>query len=243
MPETVSTIVNETVTVTVNESGIAGARGPAGPPLIYAGEWAPSSGRFPASASNGEYFQASDAGTVDGQLFFQGALIVALKDAASTTKFKNNWTRLPGAPFGSPFVQTWTGTGSAGPYALDADPISPSLMYVSIDGVKQAYPRDFAIVTMAGAPSGKGLQFTFAVTTGEAIDAQGVLPIPVEMEGIRAEATAAAIASATNAINTVSKFRGRTIWDTTNNRAMRASGSAATAAWWVLDGSASVTPV
>ena len=56
-------------------------------------------------------------------------------------------------------------------------------------------------------------------------------------------ASAAAIAAIGNAINTTNKVAGKVVWDTTNNRNMRASGSAAADVWWVVDGSTSVTPV
>jgi len=56
------------------------------------------------------------------------------------------------------------------------------------------------------------------------------------------EDTATNIASKTASINTVGKFAGKQVWDSTNNRLMRASGSLATDPWWIVDGSASVTP-
>lgn len=55
-------------------------------------------------------------------------------------------------------------------------------------------------------------------------------------------ATAAAIASASDAVNATGKKIGLTVWDTTNNRMMVATGSTTTSAWYVCDGSASVTP-
>jgi hypothetical protein len=54
--------------------------------------------------------------------------------------------------------------------------------------------------------------------------------------------TAANIAAVGNAINTTGKYAGKLVWDTTNTRMMRASGSAAADPWVVIDGSASVTP-
>jgi hypothetical protein len=54
--------------------------------------------------------------------------------------------------------------------------------------------------------------------------------------------TAANIADIANAINTTKKYRGKLVYDTTNNRVMVASGSSAGAAWYICDGSASVTP-
>jgi hypothetical protein len=54
--------------------------------------------------------------------------------------------------------------------------------------------------------------------------------------------TAANIASAAATINTADKYIGKLVWDTTNNRLMRANGPGTTDVWWVVDGSASVTP-
>ena len=54
--------------------------------------------------------------------------------------------------------------------------------------------------------------------------------------------TATNISSITSTINTVGKYAGLFIWDTTNHRLMRAEGSAAADTWYVVDGSVSVTP-
>ena len=53
---------------------------------------------------------------------------------------------------------------------------------------------------------------------------------------------ASAIAAVANAINTTGKYRGKQVYDTTNNRLMVASGSTAASAWFIADGSASVVP-
>ncbi len=55
-------------------------------------------------------------------------------------------------------------------------------------------------------------------------------------------ATAAAIADKTNAINLGGKHTGQLVWDTTNNRMMYSSGATDVSPWYVVDGSASVTP-
>lgn len=54
--------------------------------------------------------------------------------------------------------------------------------------------------------------------------------------------TAAAIADATDAVNTSNKQAGTLVLDTTNSRLMVALGSNATSNWAVADGSATVTP-
>jgi len=54
--------------------------------------------------------------------------------------------------------------------------------------------------------------------------------------------TAAQIASRTDFVNLGGKYEGMLVWDTTNNRMMYASGSTDVSPWYVIDGSASVTP-
>lgn len=54
--------------------------------------------------------------------------------------------------------------------------------------------------------------------------------------------TAANIADKSSTANTVDKYEGLYVWDTTNNRLMRSSGSTDVSPWWVVDGSTSVTP-
>jgi hypothetical protein len=53
---------------------------------------------------------------------------------------------------------------------------------------------------------------------------------------------AADIADIANVINTANKVQGKVVYDTTNNRLMVADGSDAVDNWYVVDGSASVTP-
>ena len=64
-----------------------------------------------------------------------------------------------------------------------------------------------------------------------------------ESAGVRFRSYAAtAIANQANAVNTTDKAAGKAVWDSTNNRIMVASGSGVADAWYVADGSASVTP-
>jgi hypothetical protein len=55
-------------------------------------------------------------------------------------------------------------------------------------------------------------------------------------------AAAASIAAVANVINTANKVTGKCVFDTTNNRLMISSGSAAASAWFIADGSGSVVP-
>ena len=54
--------------------------------------------------------------------------------------------------------------------------------------------------------------------------------------------TAANIANKASSVNTVNKYAGLFVWDTTNHRLMRSEGSSDVSVWWVVDGSTSVTP-
>jgi hypothetical protein len=54
--------------------------------------------------------------------------------------------------------------------------------------------------------------------------------------------TATQISDKTSTANTVNKYDGLFVWDITNNRLMRSSGSTNISSWWVVDGSVSVTP-
>jgi len=55
-------------------------------------------------------------------------------------------------------------------------------------------------------------------------------------------ASAASIAAIGNAINTTNKVTSKLVHDTTNNRLMVSSGSAAASPWYIVDGSGSVVP-
>lgn len=88
--------------------------------------------------------------------------------------------------------------------------------------------------TFGGAATAD-VYFAGATYTGAATAKRAAL-------GITVTDTAANIAAVGNAINTTGKYIGKAVYDTTNNRLMIASGTAAASPWYVADGSASVTP-
>lgn len=55
-------------------------------------------------------------------------------------------------------------------------------------------------------------------------------------------APATDIANKASSINTANKYAGLFIWDSTNHRLLRAEGATDVSAWWVVDGSTSITP-
>jgi len=61
----------------------------------YQGTFDASIGTFPVTSSQGDWFNCSVAGTVDGQAFIVGDLLIALVDTPSTTTFAGNWTVVP----------------------------------------------------------------------------------------------------------------------------------------------------
>lgn len=88
--------------------------------------------------------------------------------------------------------------------------------------------------TFGGAATADVL-FAGATYTGAATAKRAAL-------GITVTDTAANIAAVGNAINTVGKYIGKAVYDTTNNRLMIASGTAAASPWYRADGGTSVTP-
>ena len=57
------------------------------------------------------------------------------------------------------------------------------------------------------------------------------------------EVGAAALAAKADSINTAEKYRGKLVWDTTNNKMYRASGPADVDRWYLCDGSGNILPV
>lgn len=61
----------------------------------YVGPFDASIGTFPVTTNQGDWFNCTVAGTVDGQAFIVGDILVALIDAPSTTTFAGNWSLVP----------------------------------------------------------------------------------------------------------------------------------------------------
>lgn len=99
------------------------------------------------------------------------------------------------------------------------------------EGSRSANPGSIASKTSGGAGQSLWVKESGAGNTGW----KAIITQPEVI-------AAADIAAVGNAINTTDKFTGKLVWDSTNNRMMRSSGSAAASAWYVIDGSASVTP-
>jgi hypothetical protein len=91
-------------------------------------------------------------------------------------------------------------------------------------------PLDATLTALAG----------LTVASGDYIEATGADTFQTRSLFPVASATDIAAVGAT--INTAGKFVGRLVWDSTNNRMLRASGTAAVDPWHVVDGSATVTP-
>jgi hypothetical protein len=91
-------------------------------------------------------------------------------------------------------------------------------------------PLDATLTALAG----------LTVASGDYIEATGADTF--QTRSLFPVATAADIAAVGATINTAGKFVGRLVWDSTNNRMLRASGTAAADPWHVVDGSATVTP-
>jgi hypothetical protein len=79
---------------------------------------------------------------------------------------------------------------------------------------------------------------TAKLDVGQTYTAQQVMTSGLVLQSV----AAADIADIANVINTANKAQGKVVYDTTNNRLMVADGSDAVDNWYVVDGSASVTP-
>jgi hypothetical protein len=91
-------------------------------------------------------------------------------------------------------------------------------------------PLDATLTALAGLTVGSG---DYIEATGaDTFQTRNLFPV----------ASATDIAAVGATINTAGKFVGRLVWDSTNNRMLRASGTAAVDPWHVVDGSATVTP-
>lgn len=91
-------------------------------------------------------------------------------------------------------------------------------------------------------PSGINVSISRQSAAAFTYTGSGWVQLRYSASNVMQEDSAANIASAAAAINTADKYIGKLVWDNTNNRLMRASNSTATGAWWVVDGSVSITP-
>ncbi len=126
----------------------------------------------------------------------------------------------PGASGASAGGQVFL-VGSGSPEASKAAPIGALYCNTSSGGSSNTFWVKSANSGTVAAPSNTGWE--------------PLMSAPLDQ-------SAANIASVAAAINTTDKRAGKYVWDTTNNRMMRASGSAAADPWYVVDGSTSVTP-
>jgi hypothetical protein len=76
------------------------------------------------------------------------------------------------------------------------------------------------------------------LATAQTFTAQQTMTSGLVLQSI----AAASIAAVANAVNTTNKVTGQVVYDTTNNRLMVSSGSAAASPWYIADGSGSVVP-
>jgi len=140
---------------------------------------------------------------------------------------------------GSTLRQGYVNLNSAGNMLVQAPSTKNLYLYGANTYVQNHLLAETDAASDIGATAGTRfrdlhISRTFRAGGRDIVDAQGYNVIKTE--------TAANIAAVGNAINTTGKAAGRTVYDTTNNRIMIASGSAAADPWYIADGSASVTP-
>lgn len=64
--------------------------------LTFIGTWSPAGGTFPAGATQGSMYIASDGGTIDGVAFLEGDQLIGTTAAPSTTVYAANWQKTGG---------------------------------------------------------------------------------------------------------------------------------------------------
>lgn len=122
--------------------------------------------------------------------------------------------------------------------AFDADTAKYDDATANFTGTLQNGGSDVVVATDIGTTV-QAYDADIAKTdTVQTFTAQQALTAGLVLQSV----AAAAIAAVGDAINTTDKVQGKVVYDTTNNRLMVADGSAAADPWYVVDGSASVTP-
>lgn len=114
----------------------------------------------------------------------------------------------------------------------DADPRTPYLLRDVIT----------AYIGIKGAALLPGVLISNIPALAADDDFMAAFAVAASALSMEREYAAADIADIGHAANTTGKLRGLIIWDTTNDRALRASGSLPADPWHVVDGSASITP-
>ena len=179
--------------------------------MVYKGDWAASSGSFPASGSAqiGWFYYVSVAGTVNSVAFNVGDNIVAIADNASTTTFAGNWSKHDNTAA----VQSVVGlTGSItkssllialnvenGADVTDATNVTAAGALMDSEVTNLAQVKAFSSSDYATAAQGtlaanalpqSGGALTGAVTTSSTFDGRNVSVDGAKLDNIEAGATA-----------------------------------------------------
>lgn len=95
----------------------------------YSGEFDASIGTFPVTTNQGDWFNTTVAGTVDGQAFIVGDLLIALVDSPSTITFAGNWSIVPNIQQAAAGNDTEIQYNNAGAFGATSDfTISPTIL-------------------------------------------------------------------------------------------------------------------
>lgn len=170
---------------------------------------------------------------VGGSYFRRGFMVTGrFAENGYRTTFLHTTTTSASALSGATAVTLTSATG-----ILENDFIGIELDTVILGNERQWYHT--RVASIAGSTINLSGSLPANVASGRAIKVNRW----VSLEALNYAATAADIASAASAVNTSMKWEGMLVWDTTNNRMLRASGRGTTSAWYIVDGSGSVTPV
>lgn len=116
----------------------------------YGGEFDASGGTFPAGATAQDWYNCTVDGTIDGQAFVVGDILIALIDAPSTVTFAANWSLVPHIGVADHTLLTNIGTNTHA--QIDAH-IAATAANVSAFDV---YNFNFSTATNTGVDPGTG---------------------------------------------------------------------------------------
>lgn len=228
-----------------------------------------TSGQLHGTLDGAEFWRVNSTGAAFGagfdptealQVRRTGATVarIALEGEAGVSNQASRYSADTGGPFYSLIKARGTIASPAAPAQNDT---IGTVAFIALDPTTQRTVARIQGVVIAATPSSTDMQGrivgsvtpassvtpteVFRWEAGTGLSMYGANPVIDSQRRFISSAgeyTAAQIADKTHAVNTTGKVNGLEVWDTTNHRKMRAIGSTDVSVWWVVDGSASVTP-
>lgn len=134
----------------------------------YSGPFDASIGTFPVTTNQGDWFNCTVAGTVDGQAFIIGDILVAVIDNPSTVTFAANWSIIPHIGVADHFNLTNIGVNTHA--QIDTHVADGTIHYADAPADAQDYVRNNNAWALAGYTTDHTALSNIGVNTHAAID-------------------------------------------------------------------------